>query len=129
MGHVPLRSTRRGPQAAGWSPPAPARRFRVVSECDVPIALPDGTVLRGDLHRPRTAEPRLVLVGWSPYQKDLMPTGLPAPFNENGDVRSMAERGYAVAVVTARGTGRSSGELQPMLGPAEIDDLCEVIGW
>ncbi|MEU7800508.1 CocE/NonD family hydrolase [Micromonospora arborensis] len=124
------RSMRRGPQLAGWSPTATGvAGFKVRAECDVPIPLADRTVLRGDVYRPDTDQPRPVLLGWSPYQKDLMPTGLPAPFNEPGDVRHLARRGYVVAVVNARGTARSGGTLQPMLGAAEIDDLCEVIAW
>jgi uncharacterized protein len=107
----------------------PARRYRVRAYCDVEIPMPDGTRLRADIYRPRVDAPQPVLLGWSPYQKDLMPTGVPAPFNEPGDVRFLAQAGYPVAVVNARGTGRSAGQLQDMLGPAEIDDLCATIAW
>lgn len=125
------RSTSRGPRFAGWEPEErPPRRFEVRTEPDVEIPLPDGTVLVADLHRPVTDRPRPVLLGWSPYNKDLMPTGAPAPFNEPGDVTYLAGRGYPVAVVNARGTGRSSGELPArMFGPEELADLRATIGW
>jgi hypothetical protein len=79
---------------------------RVLFKLDVGVPVPDGVVLRGDLYRADTAEPSPALLGWSPYNKDLMPTGLPAPFNEPGAVGYLASRGYAVLVAGARGTGR-----------------------
>ncbi|MFD1934709.1 CocE/NonD family hydrolase [Nonomuraea mangrovi] len=127
----PPRSTLDGPQFAGWTSDAAVRpRYRVRTEPDVKIPLPDGTVLVGDLHRPVTDQPQPALLGWSPYNKDLMPTGVPAPFNEPGDVTYLARCGYPVAVVNARGTGRSGGTLPPeMFGPTEMDDLRATIAW
>ena len=118
-----------GPQSAGWTAPIRAQRS-VHSEPDVAVPMPDGVLLRGDLYRPDTDEPCPALLGWSPYNKDLMPTGLPAPFNEPGAVRYLAAHGCGVLVVNARGTGRSGGELDPgMYSEAERADLCSTIGW
>ncbi|MGV9351303.1 CocE/NonD family hydrolase [Streptomyces spiralis] len=94
------------------------------------IPLPDGTTLTADLHRPMTDDARPTLLGWSPYNKDLMPTGVPAPFNEPGDVTYLASCGYPVAVVNARGTGRSTGTLPvEMFGASELADLRATIEW
>ncbi|MFC5828115.1 CocE/NonD family hydrolase [Nonomuraea insulae] len=125
------RSALRGPQLAGWTPAVPPKpRYRVRTEPDVAIPLADGTVLVGDVYRPDTDQPQPALLGWSPYNKDLMPTGVPAPFNEPGDVTYLAGCGYPVAVVNARGTGRSGGELPAeMFGPGEVDDLGATIAW
>lgn len=124
------RTTSQGPQFAGWRPGGSRPRYAVVAEPDTRIPVDDGTVLVGDVYRPRTDEPQPALLGWSPYNKDLMPTGVPAPFNEPGDVTRLASRGYPVAVVNARGTGRSGGTLPPrMFDESEIADLRAVIGW
>jgi predicted acyl esterase len=102
----------------------------VQAEPDMPIPVDDGTVLVGDVYRPKTDQPQPALLGWSPYNKDLMPTGIPAPFNEPGDVTFLARHGYPVAVVNARGTGRSGGELPAeMFGTQELADLRAVIAW
>ncbi len=120
----------RGPQLAGWTPTGSRRTYAVHSEPETRIPVDDGTVLVGDVYRPATEQPQPALLGWSPYNKDLMPTGLPAPFNEPGDVTYLASQGYPVAVVNARGTGRSGGELPPeMFGRSELEDLRAVIAW
>jgi putative CocE/NonD family hydrolase len=119
-----------GPQLAGWTPRGKRVEHRVLFELDVGVPMPDGVVLRGDLYRPDTAEPSPALLGWSPYNKDLMPTGLPAPFNEPGAVGYLASRGYAVLVAGARGTGRSGGVLEPVMhSEGERADLCSTIAW
>ncbi len=127
---VPYRTRLAGEQLGGWTPRGEPARYPVVSEPDVAIELADGVRLRADVYRPDTREPVPALLGWSPYNKDLMPTGLPAPFVEPGAVAHLASRGYAVAVVNARGTGRSGGRLDPvMFGPGERADLCATIEW
>jgi uncharacterized protein len=128
---IPYRTRLAGPQLAGWAPRGDRRRaYQVLTEPDVGVAMPDGVVLRGDLYRPRVSEPGPALLGWSPYNKDLMPTGLPAPFVEPGAVAYLASRGYAVLVINARGTGRSGGDLDPvMFGEGERADLGAAIDW
>jgi uncharacterized protein len=127
---VPYRTRLVGPQVAGWSPRGEQASHRVVYEPDVAVPMADGVTLRADVYRPATPEPVPALLGWSPYNKDLMPTGLPAPFVEPGAVAYLASRGYAVAVVNARGTGRSGGELGPvMFDEVERADLGATIEW
>jgi predicted acyl esterase len=127
---IPYRSRLDGPQLAGWTPRGKRVEHRVLFELDVGVPMPDGVVLRGDLYRPDTAEPSPALLGWSPYNKDLMPTGLPAPFNEPGAVGYLASRGYAVLVAGTRGTGRSGGVLEPVMhSEGERADLCSTIAW
>ncbi|UNS96285.1 hypothetical protein MMF93_07065 [Streptomyces tubbatahanensis] len=111
------RSTARGPRLAGRQPAGASDRYPVRTEPDVRIPLPDGTALVGDLHRPVTSTPQPALLGWSPHNKDLTPTGIPAPFNEPGDVSGLAARGYPVLVVNARGTGRGGRRLAAGLPP------------
>jgi predicted acyl esterase len=110
-----------GPQLAGWTPCGKRVEHRVLFELDVGVPRPDGVVLRGDLYRPDTAEPSPALLGWSPYNKDLMPTGLPAPFNEPGAVGYLASRSYAVLVAGAgdralRGCPRAGDALRRRAG-------------
>jgi predicted acyl esterase len=127
---VPYRSRLAGEQLGGWQPRGPLRRFEVRAEPDVAVVLPDGVTLRADVYRPVIEEPVPGLLGWSPYNKDLMPTGMPAPFVEPGAVAYLASRGYAVAVANARGTGRSGGHLGAvMFDEVERADLVETIGW
>ena len=125
------RSVLRGPQLAGWTPAMPpARTHRVRTVPNVSIPLSDGTLLAADLYLPATEDRQPALLGWSPYNKDLMPTGAPAPFNESGDVTFLASCGYVVVIVNTRGTGRSTGELPPeMFGPSELNDMRETFGW
>jgi hypothetical protein len=94
---------------------------------DVPIPMPDGVTLRADLYHPVTTEPQPALVAWSPYKRDLMTTGAPAPCNEVGSVRYLAACGYPVLVVNARGTGGSEGEFRPI--GTEGEDICAAIEW
>jgi uncharacterized protein len=106
------RSVLRGPQFAGWSPATSSVRvYSVRTVPDIKIPLAEGTHIVADLYLPDTDDELPALLGWSPYNKDLLPTGAPAPFNEPGDVTYLAKSGYAVIIVNTRGTGRTSGEL------------------
>lgn len=125
------RSVLRGPQFAGWTPAAPpARAFKVRTVANIHIPLDDGTALAADLYLPVTDERLPALLGWSPYNKDLLPTGAPAPFNEPGDVTFLASCGYPVIIVNTRGTGRSTGELpRAMFEPSEVEDMRQTFEW
>ncbi|MCV0397189.1 MAG: CocE/NonD family hydrolase [Rhizobiaceae bacterium] len=125
------RSVLRGPQYAGWVPAVPpARAFAVRIVANVSIPLSDGTLLGADLYLPDTGERLPALLGWSPYNKDLFPTGAPAPFNEPGDVTFLASCGYPLVIVNTRGTGRSTGELpKAMFDSSEVDDMRQVFTW
>lgn len=125
------RSVMRGRQFAGWEarvPPTRAYKVRTVPNVTIPLS--DGTLLAADLYLPTTDERLPALLGWSPYNKDLLPTGAPAPFNEPGDVTFLASCGYPVVIVNTRGTGRSSGELpRAMFDSSELDDMREAFAW
>lgn len=125
------RSVLRGPQLAGWHPtvpPAPAYSVKTVPNVSIPLS--DGTQLSADLYLPVTDEQLPALLGWSPYNKDLLPTGAPAPFNEPGDVTFLARCGYPVVIINTRGTGRSTGELpRAMFEPSEAEDMRQTFNW
>jgi putative CocE/NonD family hydrolase len=125
------RSIHRGPQLAGWTPSTTAdRAYAVRTVPNVSIPLSDGTLLAADLYLPVTDDKLPALLGWSPYNKDLFPTGAPAPFNEPGDVTFFARRGYPVVIVNTRGTGRSTGELPlEMFSESELEDLRQTFAW
>ena len=125
------RSVMRGPQFAGWTPAiAPVRQFNVRTVPNISIPLQDGTMLAADLYLPVTDERLPALLGWSPYNKDLFPTGAPAPFNEPGNVTFLASCGYPVIIANTRGTGRSTGDLPvAMFEKSEVDDMREVFAW
>lgn len=125
------RSVLRGPQFAGWQPVTPPTRSHAVRTVpDISIPLSDGTLLAADLYLPDTDERLPALLGWSPYNKDLFPTGAPAPFNEPGDVTFLASCGYPVIIVNTRGTGRSAGDLPTaMFESSEVDDMRQVFAW
>jgi uncharacterized protein len=125
------RSVLRGPQFAGWSPATSSVRvYSVRTVPDIKIPLAEGTHIVADLYLPDTDDELPALLGWSPYNKDLLPTGAPAPFNEPGDVTYLAKSGYAVIIVNTRGTGRSSGELPlAMFSETELEDMRQTFAW
>jgi uncharacterized protein len=119
-----------GIQLAGWVPKASSKKqYRVVLDADVEVPLPDGTILRGDLYRPRAAGAFPTLLAWSCYTKDFQHTGIPMPINEAGAVTNLVARGYCHFNVNARGTGRSEGEFNGLLSPEEQRDVAETIEW
>ncbi len=127
---VPIHTALHGPQLAGWQPsPAPQARYKVLAEPDVEIPLPDGTVLRGDIYRPASDEPVPALLSWAAYNKDLLTTWVPAPFNETGVVGYQAACGYAVLIANPRGCGRSDGSFGGLFSEQEAADLEDTIEW
>ena len=119
-----------GEQLAGWTPKKRTLpRFRVICEANISIPLSDGTILCGDLYRPKTTETFPMLLAWSPYTKELQNSGLPLPINEVGVTSYLVSRGYCHLIVNARGTGRSGGERVESFSPAELDDVVDVIEW
>ncbi|HEV3351892.1 MAG TPA: CocE/NonD family hydrolase, partial [Acidimicrobiales bacterium] len=127
---VPIHTALHGPQLAGWQPsPAPQARHKVLTEPDVEIPLPDGTVLRGDVYRPDVDAPVPALLSWAAYNKDLLTTWVPAPFNETGVVGYLAACGYAVLIANPRGCGRSDGSFAGIFSEQEAADLVDTIDW
>ena len=111
------------------------RKYDVTVERDVRVRMPDGTLLDGNIYRPASSERFPVILGAHPYNKDLQPPPLrPVGFTpmrgymESGDPTFFARRGYVHAVFNVRGTGKSEGFYQ-LLGPVEIQDICDLIDW
>ncbi|MFC5064089.1 CocE/NonD family hydrolase [Actinomycetospora atypica] len=101
----------------GLGLPAPrAPRVRVVR--DVAVPMPDGAVLRHDLHRPAGLERGPVVLVRSPYGR--------AGWVGLVFGRLVAERGYQVVVQSVRGTAGSQGELSPF---DEADDGAATVRW
>jgi uncharacterized protein len=94
---------------------------------EVPIPMPDGVSLAADLWRPKGANPGArfpIVLEYLPYRKD----------EERASYFSLysylVRRGYVVARVDIRGTGRSSGVMIPYeYSEIEHRDGDEVIAW
>ncbi len=124
------RSRVAGIQLAGWVPKASSeKRYRVVLDANVEVPLPDGTILRGDLYRPKAPGAFPTLLAWSCYPKDFQHTGIPMPINEAGPVSNLVARGYCHFNVNARGTGQSGGNFNGLFSPEEQRDVAETIEW
>ena len=75
----------------------PPRTRDLVSERDLPVPMPDGTVLLADRWAPRTGGGKLpVALMRSPYGRGALITA--------GMVRPLAERGFQVILQSVRGT-------------------------
>lgn len=120
-----------GQQLAGdWQPEKSSQpAYQLLCEPDIAIPLPDGTILRGDLYRPRADGVFPTLLAWSGYTRALQTTGLPLPINEIGQVSYIVARGYCHLTVNARGTGKSGGERSIHFSPVEQKDVADVIEW
>src|SRR5579884_2409466 len=120
-----------GQQLAGnWTPKNGSQPdYDIIFEADIPIVLPDGTILRGDLYRPQGSGPFPVLLAWSSYTKEFQNSGLPLPINEVGQVGYIVSRGYCHLTVNARGSGKSGGEHTMHFAPEEQKDVADVIEW
>jgi len=92
----------------------------LVSERDLPVPMPDGTVLLADRWAPRTGGDKLpVALVRSPY-------GRGALINA-GPVRPLAERGFQVVLQSVRGTFGSGGVFEPMR--SEREDGLATLEW
>ena len=95
---------------------------------EVWIVMPDGVRLAADLYVPGTLnnanEKFPVLLEYDPYRKDDSRAGRYALY------AYLAKRGYIVARVDIRGTGRSEGRLIPYeYSDQELDDGEVIIDW
>ena len=111
------------------------RKHEVIVERDVRIPVRDGTILAGDLFRPAAEGKFPVVLGAHPYNCEIQTAPLrPVGYGnlrgyiEAGDPAFLVRRGYVQAVVNVRGTGKSQGQFQ-MMGPLEVQDVCDVIKW
>jgi predicted acyl esterase len=111
------------------------RQYEITVERDVKVRMPDGTALDGDIYRPASSGRFPVILGAHAYNKDLQsPPMRPIGFTpmrgymESGDSTFFARRGYVHAVFNVRGTGKSEGFYQ-LMGPAEVQDICDLTDW
>lgn len=98
-------------------PPAPPRE--VVVDRDIPVSMPDGVRLLGNLYRPRTAGPFPVVLIRSPY-------GRRAPY-ATLFARPLARRGVPVLLQSMRGTFGSGGRFHPFRD--ERSDGVATVAW
>ena len=113
------------------------RKFGVKKLKDVAIPMDDGVRLAGDIFLPEGVTGKVpVILGISYYCKDFMTDspiktgahGFPKGWIESGKPDFYVRRGYAMANVNVRGTGKSEGFTQ-YGGPREVLDTREIIRW
>jgi putative CocE/NonD family hydrolase len=80
----------------------PAESYDVVVTRNLPIPMPDGTVLFGNHYRPRSGPRRPTILVRSPYGRGGFFAAICA--------RPFAERGYQVLIQSCRGTDGSEGQ-------------------
>jgi putative CocE/NonD family hydrolase len=92
----------------------------LIIERDLPVPMPDGTVLLADRWAPRTGGDKLpVALVRSPYGRGRLIT--------EGPVRPLAERGFQVLLQSVRGTFGSGGVFEPMR--SEREDGLATLEW
>jgi uncharacterized protein len=98
----------------------------------------DGTRLAADVFLPDDPGPHPVLVGLSPYGKEIQ--SLPVPPQpptsplysreiEAGDPRFLTAAGYVHVIIDVRGTGKSDGTYRGWMSADEARDSYDVIEW
>lgn len=98
-------------------------------ENGISLRMRDGVELLLDVYRPsRPAQKFPALCSFSPYTRQLQRDSAPIGQNEAGISEFWTSRGYAHIIVDVRGTNGSGGSWD-MWGPAEQEDICEVIEW
>ncbi|MGC1355002.1 MAG: CocE/NonD family hydrolase [Xanthobacteraceae bacterium] len=102
---------------------------------DVKIKMSDGIALDADIFRPDNPGKFACLLGVHAYDKAMQSTpSVPQAMQgqnaqaEAGDPNFYARRGYAHAIVNARGTGQSEGRYSHY-GARDVEDIREVIAW
>ncbi|TDZ67595.1 Cocaine esterase [Colletotrichum trifolii] len=105
-------------RAVGWTFGLPAETCNYTNQA-VKIPLPDGTVLAADLYRPTGHNPSGTILVRGPYGRGIALSLLSA--------RVFASRGYAVLLVSSRGTFGSTGSFDPFR--CEAQDGHGVVAW
>jgi uncharacterized protein len=97
----------------------PAETRDIVVQRDLQVPMPDGTILLADLHAPRNAGKRPLILLRSPYgRRNPFLVLLSRPF---------AERGFSVLIQSCRGTFGSTGQLDPFRN--ERNDAQATLAW
>ncbi len=130
---APTANQAAAPDAAGvtWSP-QPAT-YGTGSLLDLPVTMPDGTVLRADVYYPTLAAgsdtpapgPFPVLLQQTPYGKEFI---VYASALANTNVDYLVHRGYIVVVADVRGTGDSGGNFD-LFDPVQSTDGVTLAKW
>lgn len=127
---IPLKSRLNHLQLAGWKPSkVAAQNLGCRLLADVMIPMKDGTKLSADVYLPREPGRYPAIVQFSAYNRDLHSIGVPKGTNEIGSPPVITGRGYAQVVVTARGVGRSEGELRRWHAESEVQDHLACVAW
>ncbi len=103
----------------------------MVSMCNVPITMSDGTVLRANVFLPNAPGRYPTVLTVTGYNKDAgNPTGQECGSSQGiaGDEPELAEKGFAVMVMDDRGTGASGGRWDSW-GQRTQEDYKEVLDW
>jgi putative CocE/NonD family hydrolase len=115
--------TGRAAAAPGWQPEPES--YGVSLAQDVPVTMPDGTVLRADIQSPTIAGtstpaggPFPVLLAQTPYGRASL----------NDEMSYFVRRGYVAVSVDVRGTGSSQGSWVPF-SPIETADSVTLVHW
>lgn len=127
---IPLKARLNHLQLAGWTPSRVAQQglgCRLLA--DVRIPMPDGVRLSADIYLPKRPGRYPVILQFSAYNLDLHSIGAPKGTNEIGSPPVITDRGYVQVVVTARGIGRSEGELMRWHAESEVRDHLVCIAW
>ena len=111
-------------------------KYDLVVEKDVEISMRDGTRLRADVFRPKSAAKVPAIMNLGAYQKDKVwvpPEGLGEKANpymnwEAPNPLFWVPQGYAIVRVDARGSGKSPGYTNPW-SPEEARDFYDSIEW
>ncbi|MCL2542531.1 MAG: CocE/NonD family hydrolase [Nocardioidaceae bacterium] len=121
------------PRASTTWRPRPEQWHQTVTEKDLEIPMSDGTVLRGDLTLPATADGRAVqqrlpvILTITAYNKTVI-EGAGGAVLAGADPSYLVKRGYAQLDVDARGTGDSPGRWCAFC-TREDKDAGEIVAW
>jgi putative CocE/NonD family hydrolase len=108
--------------APKWTPYDRPAQNGIVTQKDVPITMPDGTVLSANVTRPDKPGRYPVILTQTPYGKDSISAFL------GGGTKYLVQRGYAAVLVDVRGTGASGGTWDSF-GPSEQRDGYDLTEW
>jgi len=125
-------------RTTGWVPERAV--YGISEQRNVPVTMPDGTVLRANVYRPAdpgTAQPAKgkfpVVMVQAPYGKDTVGTasgmqGGPEASSETAEVPYLVQRGYIDVVAEVRGPGDSGGTFN-LLDPQQGADGAALVRW
>ncbi len=117
---------------------ASEKKYAMIEDRDVFVAMRDGVRVAIDIFRPDSDEKFPALLGMSPYGKGIQSMTVPyqpphSPIHhtpiEAGDPEYFASRGYVHVIADVRGTGHSEGEYYGWVSPQEAQDGYDLVEW